>query len=103
VRRSAAHRFAPASRTSSAAGELVGGPDEDADVELEALADRLLEVRLETLRATATAREDRVAAQDVRPDAFVSEGAEELSQVGHGDLVPRPDVDPPEERDVGRH
>jgi hypothetical protein len=85
------------------AGDLVQRSDEDPNLEPKPLLDPALDQPFQARGAASPAGEDRVAALDVRSNVLEPERAEQVTQIRHGDLVARSQVDPAEQRNVGRH
>ena len=74
-------------------GELLPASDEHLDLEPESVGELSLECLLQA-RAGERAREDHVAALEVRAHVLVAVAGEQLAQVGHADAPAAAEVDP---------
>jgi hypothetical protein len=83
-------------------GELGPRANDDADLEIEALGEKTLDVPADALRRLA-AREDDVSALDVRCDVGEVRVLERLSQRRHRDAVAAREIDAAQEDDETAH
>ena len=75
---------------------------DDGDVEAELAPDQALDVSRDVV-CLARARDDDVAALEIRLRTVETGASERVAQRRHRDPIPRAEVDPTEQEDVARH